>query len=386
MKRTGQEKRQEILFYVFLWGAIFALVPAILAFRGAAEHIPFRMRDMLSIWGGILPFLVLFLLHDLLAVPLLLDRKKPGAYIAVAVVLVAAFGGYVWLTRLDPDPIGGPRGERPPGWVGQGGPRELMAPPDGGPMLPLEAQPEPPRGLPWAPEFMKVILGTMVIALNLGVKYYFKAAGSEQRMQALKTENLGRQLEALRYQINPHFFMNTLNNIHALVDIDPEKAKESIEEFSKLMRYVLYEGNRPTIPLDRELDFLQHYVALMRMRYADTVRIDLNLPSQAGTAEIPPLVLASFVENAFKHGISYERPSFVRITLAQEGNKIVFKCVNSRQGAEQVRSHGIGLQNVRERLDLLYGDRYTLHIEPGAEVYDVLLLLPLSAGLKEEGA
>ena len=180
--------------------------------------------------------------------------------------------------------------------------------------------------------------------------------------------------------------MNTLNNIHALVDIDPEKAKESIEEFSKLMRHVLYEGDKPTIPLPDELDFLRHYIALMRMRYADTVRIDLTLPERADGAEIPPLVLASFVENAFKHGISYEKPSFVRVSVSVEAGKIVFRCVNSRQGAEQVQSHGIGLSNVRGRLNLLYGDRYTLHIDQDGEVYDVLLLLPAVAGFGKEGA
>jgi LytS/YehU family sensor histidine kinase len=85
------------------------------------------------------------------------------------------------------------------------------------------------------------------------------------------------------------------------------------------------------------------------------------------------------VENAFKHGISYEKPSFVRLAVSLEDGKIAFKCVNSRQGEEQVRSHGVGLANVRGRLDLLYGDRYTLHIDQNAEVYDILLLLPTEA-------
>ena len=240
--------------------------------------------------------------------------------------------------------------------------------------------PPPDRGLPLAPQVMHVLMGMMVLGVNLGVKYYFESVRGERRVQELKAENLDRQLENLRYQINPHFFLNTLNNIHALVDIDPEKAKESIEEFSKLMRYVLYEGDRPTIPLSRELEYLRQYVSLMRIRYADTVRIDLSLPESAENAEIPPLVLASFVENAFKHGISYERPSFVQVSLSLEEEGILFRCINSRQGAEQVRSHGIGPANVRRRLELLYGERYMLHIDENADVYDILLRLPLSAG------
>ena len=204
-------------------------------------------------------------------------------------------------------------------------------------------------------------------------------------MQELQAENLSRQLETLRYQINPHFFMNTLNNIHALVDIDPEQAKASIEEFSKLMRHVLYEGDRPTIPLAKETEFLRHYVSLMKLRYADTVRIDLSLPEKDEGAEIPPLMLASFVENAFKHGISYEKPSFVRVTVSVEDGKIVFRCANSRQDSAQAAQHGVGLANVRGRLDLLYGDRYTLHIDPSGDVYDVLLLLPATVKMGKEG-
>jgi len=226
---------------------------------------------------------------------------------------------------------------------------------------------------------MKFLLGVLMLGVNLGVKYYLKSQRGERRMQELKAENLERQLEALRYQINPHFFMNTLNNIHALVDVDPEQAKISIEEFSKLMRFILYEGDRPTIPLSKELEFLRNYVSLMKIRYSDSVRIDLSLPDRTDGAEIPPLVLASFVENAFKHGISYEKPSFVRVSVSLEDGRIAFKCVNSRQSAEQVRNHGVGLSNIRGRLDILYGSRYTLYMDENEEVYEILLLLPMEA-------
>ena len=97
-------------------------------------------------------------------------------------------------------------------------------------------------------------------------------------------------------------------------------------------------------------------------------------------------MLASFVENAFKHGISYDKPSFVHISVSLEEGKIVFRCANSRQDSARVHSHGVGLANVRGRLDLLYGDRYTLHIDQGEDVYDVILLLPSAVTLEKEGA
>lgn len=376
MKRMDTEKRQEVVIYGILWGIVFLLVPAVMLLQGRSNDPSFQLKELFRIWLGILPFFLLFLFHDLLAAPLWVEKGKVGVYVAVTAGLLLVFGGYVWAGRSPgPMPPDGPPfpeqtdRDRPPLDRGEEG--SMPLPPDGG---------RHPRGsMPMTPEVMKFVMGLLVLGVNLGVKYYVKSLRSERMMAQMKAENLERQLETLRYQINPHFFMNTLNNIHALVDIDPEQAKTSIEEFSKMMRFILYEGDRPTIPLSKELEFLRHYVALMKMRYADSVRIDLSLPEEDSGAEVPPLVLASFVENAFKHGISYEKPSFVRLAVSLEDGKIAFKCVNSRQGEEQVRSHGVGLANVRGRLDLLYGDRYTLHIDQNAEVYDILLLLPTEA-------
>ena len=376
MKRMDTEKRQEVVIYGILWGIVFLLVPAVMLLQGRSNDPSFQLKELFRIWLRILPFFLLFLFHDLLAAPLWVEKGKVGVYVAVTAGLLLVFGGYVWAGRSPgPMPPDGPPfpeqtdRDRPPLDRGEEG--SMPLPPDGG---------RHPRGsMPMTPEVMKFVMGLLVLGVNLGVKYYVKSLRSERMMAQMKAENLERQLETLRYQINPHFFMNTLNNIHALVDIDPEQAKTSIEEFSKMMRFILYEGDRPTIPLSKELEFLRHYVALMKMRYADSVRIDLSLPEEDSGAEVPPLVLASFVENAFKHGISYEKPSFVRLAVSLEDGKIAFKCVNSRQGEEQVRSHGVGLANVRGRLDLLYGDRYTLHIDQNAEVYDILLLLPTEA-------
>ena len=376
MKRMDTEKRQEVVIYGILWGIVFLLVPAVMLLQGRSNDPSFQLKELFRIWLRILPFFLLFLFHDLLAAPLWVEKGKVGVYVAVTAGLLLVFGGYVWAGRSPgPMPPDGPPfpeqtdRDRPPLDRGEEG--SMPLPPDGG---------RHPRGsMPMTPVVMKFVMGLLVLGVNLGVKYYVKSLRSERMMAQMKAENLERQLETLRYQINPHFFMNTLNNIHALVDIDPEQAKTSIEEFSKMMRFILYEGDRPTIPLSKELEFLRHYVALMKMRYADSVRIDLSLPEEDPGSEVPPLVLASFVENAFKHGISYEKPSFVRLAVSLEDGKIASKCVNSRQGEEQVRSHGVGLANVRGRLDLLYGDRYTLHIDQNAEVYDILLLLPTEA-------
>ena len=352
MRRILAEKKQEVAIYGILWLVVLVVVPVVMYFQGHSTGLEFQIGDILRIWLGIVPFFILFLLHDLLAVPLWVEKGKPGAYLAVTVTLMLLFGAYVWMSRRVP---GGP-------------------PPPGG------------KGLPITPEVMKMVMGLLMLGVNLGVKYYLRSVRSERRMQELQAENLSRQLETLRYQINPHFFMNTLNNIHALVDIDPEKAKASIEEFSKLMRHVLYEGDQPTIPLAKEMEYLRHYVSLMKLRYADTVRVDLSLPENDDGAEIPPLILASFVENAFKHGISYDHPSFVHVSVSVEDVKIVFRCTNRRQDAGKTDQDGVGLANVRGRLDLLYGNRYTLSIDRSGDVYDIILLLPATVNPGKEGA
>ena len=170
--------------------------------------------------------------------------------------------------------------------------------------------------------------------------------------------------------------MNTLNNIHALVDIDPERAKESIESFSILMRQVLYGEFSPTIPLSRELDYVRQFVALMRLRYTDDVDIVMDFPSGETDAQIPPLLLISFVENAFKHGISYESDSFVRAKASVEEGRILFRCVNSRFPSSTDEPHGVGMDNVRRRLSLLYGTDYSLEVDENENEYGIRLSLP----------
>ena len=228
-----------------------------------------------------------------------------------------------------------------------------------------------------------------MLGMNVGVKLYFRQRKDHERMLQLEHDNLEQQLEYLKYQINPHFLMNTLNNIHALVDIDPEQAKVTIVELSKIMRFVLYEGNKQKVALRQELLFLENYIELMKMRFTDHVAINVSLPEMIPDREIPPLLLITFVENAFKHGVSYQQQSFVSIEISiaqgeeesKDGCYLHFKCMNSKKvntdGTASGAAHGVGLQNARRRLDLLYGNSYALDISDAAETYIVTLQLPL---------
>ena len=227
-------------------------------------------------------------------------------------------------------------------------------------------------------DIISIVIIVLMCGMNLGVKLYFKTRDDQKKLLRLEKENLEQQLEYLKYQINPHFFMNTLNNIHALVDIDAEKAKSTILELSKMMRFILYEGDKQGVPLTREFDFIRNYITLMELRYTDKVQIRVNLPQQAPDRLIPPLMLITFIENAFKHGISYQHPSFIDIMVDIQDDKLHFTCSNSKAEKPNQEKGGVGLTNVRKRLKLLYDNNYTLHIQDNSDTYQVQLTIPLS--------
>ena len=144
-----------------------------------------------------------------------------------------------------------------------------------------------------------------------------------------------------------------------------------------MMRFVLYEGNKQGVPLSREMDFIRHYVTLMQLRYTDKVRISLDLPAEVPDRQIPPLILITFIENAFKHGVSYQYKSFIDVKVNVESNELRFSCRNSKSEKSNEEKGGVGLANVRKRLHLLYGNNYELRIHNDADVYSVELNIPL---------
>ena len=197
-----------------------------------------------------------------------------------------------------------------------------------------------------------------------------------EELETLEKTRLEQQLEYLKYQINPHFFMNTLNNIHALVDVNPEQAKMSILKLSKLMRYMLYDSNNGSVTLEKELAFLRNYVELMKMRYSEKVHIDVQIPTDESSRLVPPLLFISFVENAFKHGVSYVKDSRIKISVEPGEDSVKFYCGNTKAGTLNEQPGGIGLENSRKRLDLIYRTDYTLTVADSEDTYEVTLIIP----------
>ena len=386
-----KQSRQENLIYLALWGLLFASPLLSLYVRTISDaDMTFDWTEVFIVWQKFTIYLVLFLIHNFLLAPLLVHGRRRLAYFSIVAVVLIAFSVYQCSSRPDdmrhmrhrppmempdrqtpPDRREPPKGFEPPERTDS----PFGDPPPSRPELRHKPRQVPPP-IVGERDILAIVVLILMFGANLGIKGYFRSRDDRKRMAALEKQNLEQQLEYLRYQINPHFFMNTLNNIHALVDIDPAKAQETIVELSKMMRFVLYEGNKKTVPVGCELDFLRNYITLMQLRYTDKVRITLNLPSETPDKSIPPLILISFVENAFKHGVSYQHESFIEVSASVENDGLHFSCRNSKAEIPNQEKGGVGLNNVRKRLKLLYGSDYSLRIQDDAATYSVVLVIP----------
>lgn len=229
-------------------------------------------------------------------------------------------------------------------------------------------------------ELLSFLVMALLFGLNIGVKYFFKSEDEHKHILELERKSLEQQVKYLKYQINPHFFMNTLNNIHALIDINPEQAQYTVLVLSRMMRYVLYDGERQLIPLRKELDFIQSYVELMRIRYTEHVSIAYHTEEDLPDCMVPPLLLITFVENAFKHGVSSASESFIHIHVSydEEAQRVCLDCANSisPHHSTQESTGGVGLKNAIERMQLIYGKNYDYVVDVRADSYVMHLAFP----------
>ena len=376
LKTTKMNYRKEHIIYTLMWIALYlSPLMSIYMRMSGNPHIDFSWYEILNAWKFNTVWIVLFAIHNFLLAPLLIIKRRTWLYTALVVALLVAT--MFTLSAMRPSHSKMRHApQRSECCEHNCMNAEMMA---------SKQQPPPMReGGPlmmFGPgEMVAFFGGLLLMGMNLGVKLYFRSQEATKAITQIEKHALERQLQYLKYQVNPHFFMNTLNNIHALVDIDPERAKASIVELSKLMRYVLYEGNNRLTPLSREVQFLRNYVQLMSMRYTGNVSICLDVPEVLPDSMLPPLLLVIFVENAFKHGISYRTKSFVEISLQPHGDRLLFSCRNSRPEIkhDENMKGGVGLSNVRRRLDLLFPADYTLDIKETEDIYTVKLEIPLT--------
>jgi two-component system LytT family sensor kinase len=235
-------------------------------------------------------------------------------------------------------------------------------------------------GLPMV--FMNAFSSAVIILLLGGfIKLANSLLVSEKQKKALENERLNAELNFLKLQINPHFLFNTLNSIYSQAHLKSEQTEYSILKFSQIMRYVLYDSTTDKIPLTRDLEYVRNYIDLQKLRISKNITIRYEVTGATDDLLIAPLLLITFIENAFKHGISYTMPSAINVQITVTGAELFLVVSNTiirkMKFPDQKESGGVGLANARRRLDVLYPGLYRLDINDSNNVYVVNLRIAL---------
>lgn len=193
----------------------------------------------------------------------------------------------------------------------------------------------------------------------------------QNQLKEEKQKRVEAELTMLKSQLNPHFLFNTLNNISSLVQIDADAAQESIGQLSDLLRYTLYDSNKQMMPIEGEIEFMNNYIDLMKLRCNSLTEVKVDMPLPEHSVMVMPLLYISLIENAFKHGINSRKPSFVHFSLHQNGDTLTFIAENSlfpKPDTDRIGS-GVGIANTQRRLDLAYPGRYEYIHENRGDTY-----------------
>ena len=374
MAWSYKKRTVEYVIYLLFW-SVLMLSPLFGAFIKSAFYkddtfMP-TVDELVAFWGFLLPALILFFINNNILMPFLLYKKRGRHFVLYLLCVVVASAIVFMAFPVDE-----------PGFLHlQGLPADAPPPVAGAEQLP------PPSFGVWMffshPKNVRILLTLFVLVFNVCVRLFFFTIRRDESIKELEKEKLRSELEYLKYQINPHFFMNSLNNIHALIDIDKDKAQTAVQELSGLMRYVLYEKSAMFVPIEKEISFIKDFIELMRLRYTDKLEVSTHFTSEAKGVNVPSLLFMQFVENAFKHGVTYVRKSFISVSLLVDEacENVVFSCRNTVPDTAKVAvspaSGGIGIENAKKRLDLLFGNKAELRISNADGWYDVELKIPI---------
>jgi len=319
-------RQTKLLTHIASWAALL-LVPLMTM----GHHDGITLRDILISTGVMLSFMVVFYLNYLWVTPRYYTRGERGYHLLynAVIVVVTAILFYLWIDTVNR-------------------------------FLPHPRYPYISKfylGFLLRSIFNLTIVAIVATALHLAARWQ-QTEAARREAEAARIE---AELKALRNQINPHFLLNTLNNIYALTAFDTAKAQASIQQLSKMLRYILYNSDMPSVPLKAETDFIDNYVKLMRIRLPQSVDVQYQVDCTTMDVPIAPMLIISLVENAFKHGVSPTKPSFIHITITADMQRRCCDISNSNypKSASDRSGHGIGLTQVQHRLQLIYPGLYT---------------------------
>ncbi len=321
-----------VFIHLLVWLIIFGL-PIFLADRGQGISWSYFWRQS----SVMLSFMIVFYVNYLFLIQRYLYNQKTQKFILINLLLIIAMASLMYFAH-----------------------DFIMS-------LNLDGRPMRRRrqysSLPYIFIGRNLFSLALIVGLSVAIKMSARWAMVEAERKELEKAKTEAELMNLKSQINPHFLLNTLNNIYALIEFNPPKAQTAVEELSKLLRHLLYDNNEKFGPLLKEVEFIKNYIELMRIRLAKNVTLTTNIDVSPNTStQIAPLIYISLIENAFKHGVSGNKKSLIDIQLREKPNGVVeFICKNSHfpKSESDKSGSGIGLNQVKRRLELLYPKQYT---------------------------
>lgn len=347
LKVNQRSRWNNVFVHILLWGVIFILP----YFFMDPERV-FNWRSFTRSLPDLLGFMLVFYLNYFLLIDKFLFKGKTKQFVVYNLLLIVEIAFLMhysrgWLTALLPEVM--------PRWHMR---RRMM---------PLSFV---------VRNFTSLFLMTgLSLALKMTVRW-LEVDNERKELAKAKSE---AELQNLKNQINPHFLLNTLNNIYALIEFNPPKAQQAVVDLSKLLRHLLYDNNQAYVPLRQEVDFMRNYVELMRIRLSENVELNTHFAySEEKETLISPLIFISLIENSFKHGVSGDKPSRIDISLVEHvDGKVEFVSSNSYfpKSQSDKSGSGIGLELVKRRLELLYPENYTWRTEIKDDMYTTVLVI-----------
>jgi sensor histidine kinase YesM len=333
---------------VAVWTVVLFALP--LATFLSTQDVTATRTSFYVVWGLFQAPLVVYFINFYLLGPYLFFKRRHWWFVLINLVMILGLNYQFFLVYLNRDSIPNMPAMDTNMWVGFFG------------------------GF-----LMFLVLNCMIAAIAIGIRHFIHTRQIRQQLIEEKAKNTEAELAWLKNQINPHFLFNTLNNISSLVQIDADKAQDAIAQLSDLLRYAMYETNKNTVPLQGEIEFMRNYVELMKLRCSEKTMVNCQLSIANSPLTIAPLLFISLIENAFKHGISSNRDSRIDITLTADGQQLIFDCENTNfpKNDTDRSGSGIGLENTRRRLDLIYKDRYTWEQTLEDNIYKVKITIQL---------
>jgi two-component system, LytTR family, sensor kinase len=360
-------KKLKVLLHLAVWSALFIL-PTYLLYGDSTRDRNFLME----VWFQLTCYAVIFYLSYFLFAPRLFFAGKKIFYFISSGLIIIIFTLSLGLLNHHFDPgFNHVIRERrtSPRILNDPGRPELRQPPPG------DKPPAPVRN--W-PLFNFLFTSCLVTGLSLGLRFSEKMILNEKMRKDAEKEKLHTELAFLKHQINPHFLFNTLNSIYSLALIKSDLTAEAVMKLSDMMRYVIQDVENETVPLELELEYVVHYVELQKIRLSSNVDVQLNIEGEPQSYEIPPMILVPFIENAFKYGTSSHEHAVIKIDLKIVDGSLNFMVSNQVfAGREKTETFGLGIQNTRQRLNLMYPGRHKLVLSNNGKLFTVNLDISL---------